>query len=168
MSISQPMLSELEHEYAGTRRTLERVPYDKADWRPHPRSWTLGELATHVARLPGWMKMTIDVDDLDLAGFDPAMNKPAASHAELMATFDKNAAEAKAALAAASDERMLATWSLNTGAVRHFAMPRVAALRSFVMNHGVHHRAQLTVYLRMLDVPVPGLYGPSADEKAFA
>jgi uncharacterized damage-inducible protein DinB len=168
MSISQSMLPELEHELAGTRRTLERVPFDKADWRPHPKSFSIAQLASHIANLPTWMKMTIDIDNLDLGGLGPAaLNPLATSHEELMAKFDRSAAEAKAALAAASDERLLAPWSLSNGPVTYFTMPRVAAIRGFIMNHNVHHRAQLTVYLRMLDVPVPSLYGPSADEQGM-
>ncbi len=163
--ISQSLLPELDHEYAGTRRTLERVPFDKAAWQPHPKSFTLAKLASHLANLPHWMAMTIAADSVDLAGFDPATSNPlAGSSAELLATFDRNAAEARAALAGADDARLLAPWSLRSGTQVHFTMPRVAALRGFVMNHNVHHRAQLTVYLRLLDVPVPALYGPSADE----
>lgn len=165
MSISQMLLPELEQEYACSRRVLERIPYDKADWKPHARSMPLGKLAKHVADMPSWMKHTVEKDKVDLASFDPAeFNRLPATHADLLAMFDRNVAEAKAALAAASDAQLMGAWSLCTGDTTHFTLPRVAAIRSFVMNHNVHHRAQLTVYLRLLDVPVPGLYGPSADE----
>ncbi len=165
MSISQMLLPELEQEYAGSRRVLERIPYDKVEWQPHPRSFSIGKLAKHVADMPSWMKMTIEKDKVDLESFDRAeMYKLPATHADLLAMFDRNVAEAKASLAAASDAQLMGAWSLCSGEVTHFTLPRIAAIRSFILNHNVHHRAQLTVYLRLLDVPVPGLYGPSADE----
>jgi uncharacterized damage-inducible protein DinB len=165
MSIGQMMLPEVEQEYAGTRRVLERIPFDKAAWKPHAKSFSLGRLTMHVADMVNWMKLTIEQDTIDLAGFDPeAAYKLPASPAALLATFDKYVAEGKAALAAANDARLLANWSLCDGDVTYLTLPRITAIRSFVLNHHVHHRAQLTVYLRLLDVPVPGLYGPSADE----
>jgi len=168
MALNQSLLPELEHELAGTRRALERVPFERAEWRPHPRSWTVVRLASHLANLPSWMKLTLSTEVLDLDTMDrAAVNRAAGSQAELLAAFDRNAAEAKAALAAASDATLLGNWSLASGGRTHFTMPRIAAVRAFMMNHSVHHRGQLTVYLRLLDVPVPALYGPSADEQGM-
>ena len=167
MPMNQGFLAQFDHEVAGTRKTLERVPYDKADWRPHPRSWPLAALATHVARLPGWAKETLTLDSLDMTAGDPEWGKLATSHAELMALFEKSVAAGRAAIAATSDEEFMKPWSLKSGDTVHFSMPKVAVLTSFVISHLIHHRAQLGVYLRMLDVPVPALYGPSADEQGM-
>ena len=166
MSLNQGLLAEFDHEVAGARKTLERVPFAKADWRPHPKSWVLAALATHVARLPGWAKETLTQDSLDMAAGDPAeWSKVMGSHAELMALFEKNVAAGRAAIAGTSDATFMQPWSLKTGETVHLTMPKIAVLRSFVLSHLIHHRAQLGVYLRMLDVPVPALYGPSADEQ---
>jgi uncharacterized damage-inducible protein DinB len=167
MSISQMLLPEFDHEMARTRKTLERVPEDKFGWKPHEKSGTLGWLAGHVATLPNLAVKTIGTDQLDFSPpGGPAYQPPKiANRRELLEAFDKSSAEARAALAGASDEHLTKQWSLLMGGQTLFTMPRVAVLRSFVMNHLIHHRAQLTVYLRLLDVPVPALYGPSADEK---
>ena len=168
MALNQALLMEFDHEIAGVRKSLERVPYDKADWRPHPKSWPLAALATHVARIPGWAKETLTQDSLDMAAGDPSeFNKLAASHSDLMAMFDKHAFAGRAAIAATSDEEFMKPWSLKSGETVHFTMPKIAVLRGFVLSHVIHHRAQLGVYLRMLDVPVPALYGPSADEQGM-
>ena len=166
MALSASMLPEFDHETANTRRVLERVPGDRFAWRPHPKSWTMGELATHVANLPTWTGRSIEQDSLDIspAGGPPPRTVAAASTAELLQRFDANAAAARASLAGASDSTLLGTWTLLAGGAKVFTMPRVAVLRSFVMNHLIHHRAQLCLYLRLNDVPVPGLYGPSADD----
>lgn len=166
MRLSETLLPEFDQEMAGTRKTLERVPEDKLAWRPHEKSWTLADLATHVANVPSWATMTINTEELDIAppGEEPYREPAAKSRAELLAKFEKGVAEARAALVAASDEHLLASWSLLAGGQNFFTMPRLAVLRSFVMNHMIHHRAQLTIYLRLNDVPVPALYGPSADE----
>lgn len=168
MAMNQGLLAEFDHEMAGTRKTLERVPYAKADWKPHPKSWALAALATHVARLPGWAKETLTQDALDLgAPGSEEWGKLMGSHAELMALFEKNVAAGRAAIAGTSDETFMQPWSLKTGGTVHFTLPKIAVLRSFVLNHLIHHRAQLGVYLRLLDVPVPALFGPSADEQAM-
>ncbi len=170
MAISQALLPEFDQEMANTRKTLERVPDDKFGWKPHEKSGTTGWLAGHVAMLPGWIPITLAQDSLDInppggAGFKPpAMN----SHADLVAVFDQNVKQARSALAAATDEQLLKPWTLLSAGQKLFTMPRIAVLRGFVMNHLIHHRAQLTVYLRMNNVPVPALYGPSADENSFA
>jgi uncharacterized damage-inducible protein DinB len=166
MSLAQQLLPEYDQELAGVRKVLERVPEDRLAWRPHAKSMTLGGLATHVANLPSWVAFTLHRDELDIApaGAEPLREKEETSRAELLAHFDRHAAEGRAALAAASDEAWAGPWSLLAGGRKVFTMPRGACIRTFVMNHLVHHRAQLGVYLRLLDVPVPGLYGPSADE----
>ena len=166
MSISDALLPEFDQEMAGARRTLERVPADKFEWRPHDKSATMIGLAGHLANLPAWTKLTIAQDDLDTApGGEPMPSPPAPSSVDdLLATFDKHVAEARAAIAGASDEALMRPWSLLRNGNTLLTLPKVAVLRSFVMNHVIHHRAQLGVYLRLNDVPVPSIYGPSADE----
>ena len=167
MSLSQALLPEFDHEMAGTRKTLERVPESQLGWRPHVKSMTLGGLASHLANLPSWIGYTVERDSLDLAPVgQPALRQQEkTSRQALLDHFDRHLTEGRTLLAAASDETLLAPWTLLGGGKPYFTMPRVAVLRSFVMNHNVHHRAQLGVYLRLLDVAVPGLYGPSADEQ---
>ena len=147
-----------------TRKVLERVPEDKFAWKPHAKSFSLGALAAHVATLPTWGKETLDKSEIDIAGGQP----PAApaSKAELLTAFDRHVAAARSALAGRSDAELLATWTLKRGGTTIFSMPKTAVLRSFVFSHLIHHRGQLCVYLRLLDVPVPSIYGPSADEPA--
>jgi len=169
MGLSESLLPEFDNEMVGTRKTLERVPDDKADWKPHQKSAAMGGLATHLANIPTWANYTIDQDSLDLApGGKPlppmAMAK---SNAELLATFDANVAKARAAIAGASDAELFKPWSLMTNGNTLMTLPKIAVLRSFVMNHLIHHRAQLGVYLRLNDIPVPSIYGPSADENPF-
>ena len=170
MPLNQALLPEFDQEMAKTRKTLERVPEDKLAWKPHPKSPTMGWLASHLANIPTWAGLGIDRDSLDLAPQGvPA--KPTATEAtsrqQLLETFDKNLAAARAAIAGASDEHLLKPWTLLKGGQTLLTLPRVALLRGFVMNHMIHHRAQLGVYLRLNDVPVPAIYGPSADEAAF-
>ena len=163
MSISQRLLPEFDQEMANTRKTLERVPEDKMDYKPHAKSMSLGRLAGHIAELPNWGTMTLQAESLDL---DPSQYKPfvAQSRAELLAVFDKSTAGFRPVLAAASDEEMMRTWTMSVMGRQVMSLPRVAVIRAMVMNHIVHHRAQLGVYLRMNEVEVPGMYGPSADE----
>lgn len=166
MKLSESLLPELDQEMAGTRKVLERVPDDKLAWKPHAKSFTMAALATHVATIPTWGTFTIEGDKFDLAA--PSATEPpppAASRRELLERFDACLAKFRAALVAAEDAQLLAPWSLVKGSDVIFTMPRIAVLRSMIMNHNIHHRAQLGVYLRLNDVPVPGLYGPSADEK---
>ena len=167
MGLSQALLPEFDQEMAGTRKTLERVPEDRLGWRPHPKSMTLGGLASHLANIPSWIAPTIQGDSFDLApvGGEPLRQPEKTSRQALLDHFDRQISEGRALLLAASDDNLLAPWTLLGGGKPYFTMPRVAVLRSFVMNHNVHHRAQLGVYLRLLDVPVPGVYGPSADEQ---
>jgi len=169
MSFSEMMLPEFDQEMANTRKTLERVPEDKFAWKPHVKSTSLGGLATHLGNIPSWVKNTFAQDELDIAppGAPPFRLEEAKSRSELLAAFDKNVADARAALESVSDEKWRGPWSLLNGGNKIFTMPRAAVMRSFVMNHLIHHRAQLGVYLRLLDVPVPSIYGPSADEGGF-
>ena len=156
------MLPEFDAEVANTRRMFAAIPDDKLDFRPHERSWPLLQLATHVANLPSWIGLTLATDELDLsAGFDQPNPK---SMTDVVSILDTTVEEARAALESATAEEMTATWTLRTGDEVHFQMPKGVVLRSFVFNHIVHHRAQMSVYLRLLDLPVPGMYGPSADE----
>lgn len=166
MAIAQSLLPEFDHEMAGLRRVLERVPADRFGFRPHPKSFTLGELANHLASVPGWTSSTMETTELDFASpaVQELMPRPAGSSAELLATFDSGVAAARTAIERASDADFAVVWSGKSEGKTLFALPRIAVLRSFILNHAVHHRGQLTVYLRLLDVPVPALYGPSADE----
>jgi len=167
MALRDALLPEFDTEMASTRKVLERVPVDKADYKPHAKSGSLGWLALHVADLPQWVVETIHKDELDFA--PPGAPRPAPQKIEtrekLLASFDGKVAAGRAAIAGASDEHLAKQWTLKAGGHTIFSMPRSAVLRSFVMNHIIHHRAQLGVYLRLNDVPVPGMYGPSADEK---
>ena len=162
MSIAQGLLSEFDHEMANTRKTLERVPENKLDYKPDPKSMSMGVLASHIAEMCGWLPAMMQGPELDIpAGFKPFL---ATSRKELLDTFDKNVAGSRAALAAASDQALMQDWSLKFAGNTMFTMPRIGCYRTMIMNHVIHHRAQLTVYFRLNGVPVPALYGPSADE----
>src|SRR5262245_59261760 len=169
MSISGALLPEFDQEMANTRKALERIPDDKFDWKPHEKSMSMGGLATHLANLPIWTVYTINQDSLDLAppGGGSFRVEPKISQREVLEDFDKNVAAARAAIVGASDEEMLKPWTLLKAGVTLMTLPKIAVLRSFVMNHIIHHRGQFTVYLRLNDVPVPSIYGPSADEGAM-
>jgi len=162
MAITDALLPEFDHEMGVTRKLLERVPEDKFEWKPHPKSMSLVELATHVATIPSWGAPTLNQPELDLGGLAP--NTAPASRTELLARFDKNVADTRAALVGKTDAEMMTVWSLKHNGQKIFTMPRASVWRGFVLNHHVHHRGQLSVYLRLNDVPVPAMYGPSADE----
>jgi uncharacterized damage-inducible protein DinB len=166
MAFQDALLPEFDFEMAATRRTLERLPDDKLDWKPHPRSLALGELATHIAQIPHWVAFTMQQDSLEMqpASAPSPRAEPKRSRADVLAAFDRHVAAARAAIASAEESRFRERWSLLKGGKAVFTLPRSAALRSFILNHTIHHRAQLGVYLRMLDLPVPSIYGPSADE----
>ncbi|HZT31935.1 MAG TPA: DinB family protein [Bryobacteraceae bacterium] len=166
MAIRDALLAEFDHEMATTRRVLERCPEAKFGWKPHPRSFDMASLATHIVNMVGWSVETIQKDSVDIAppGQPPYKEEPVTSQKELLDRFDKNVAAARAAIAGAEDDQMVKEWSLLNGGQVAFTMPRVAVLRTFIMNHAIHHRAQLGVYLRLNDIPVPSSYGPSADE----
>jgi uncharacterized damage-inducible protein DinB len=165
VGIAQSLLPEFDHEMENTRKTLERVPEDKLTWKPDPKSMTLGRLAGHIAEMPSWGSMTVKMDSLNLDGSGEALT--AKSRQQVLEAFDKNVSEARAAIAAASDDHLLKPWSLLVQGKAVLTMPRIGVIRSMVMNHIIHHRAQLGVYYRMNGVPVPALYGPSADEGAM-
>jgi uncharacterized damage-inducible protein DinB len=150
------------HEMANTRIMLERIPDDKLTWKPHPKSWDMAHLAQHLATVPSWGASTLTTDSLDFTGYQPP--PPPESRDEVLAEFDKGVASARAALASAGIEALRQNWSLSANGKTFLTMPRIAVMRSFVMNHAIHHRAQLGVYLRLNDIPVPAIYGPSADE----
>jgi uncharacterized damage-inducible protein DinB len=165
MPIADSLLPEYDHEVATTRKLLERVPDDRLGWKPHDRSMSIGQLASHLATMLSWGSMTLNQSEIDLSGpYNPPDLK---TRADLLASFDKEASTTRAALAEKSDPEMMAMWSLKREGKTIFSMPKVAVLRSFVMNHMIHHRGQLSVYLRLNDVPVPSMYGPSADEGQF-
>ena len=164
MGLIDSLLPEFDHEMTTTRKVLERVPEDRFDWKPHAKSFSMGDLASHIVNMLLWTVDTMDKTEFDLGSVAPEeMNKAAKTRAELLAWFDANASKARAALAK-SDADYQVPWTLKKGAQVFFTLPRYTCVRSFCLNHIVHHRAQLTVYLRENDVPVPGLYGPSADE----
>jgi uncharacterized damage-inducible protein DinB len=169
MSLSEMIMPEFEQEMANTLRTLERVPDQKFEWKPHEKSTSLGGLATHLANIPSWTTHTFEKDELDIAppGAPPFRLEQAKSTTDLLAVFDKNVADARATLTAATDERWFGKWSLLSGGNTIMTLPRATVMRGFVLSHLIHHRAQLGVYLRLLDVPVPAIYGPSADEGGF-
>lgn len=169
MSISAALLPEFDYEMANTRRTLERIPESCFDWTPHEKSPSMGNLVSHLANLPSWAAMTIEQDSINMIppdGSDPPKTPQVGSTQEALESFDQKVASARKLLAGASDADLLATWSLLYGEETVLSMPKVAVLRGFVMNHMIHHRGQLTVYMRMNDLPLPALYGPSADEES--
>jgi uncharacterized damage-inducible protein DinB len=164
MTISQSLLPEFDREMASTRKTLERVPEDNPDFRPHAKSMTLARLAAHVAEIPMWAVVSLTQDEFDVGGRRPEDAFVMTSRQSVLDKFDAEMTKARAALAEASDADLMKTWTVKRGGATLMAMPKIAALRNMVMNHMIHHRAQLGVYLRMNDVPVPSIYGPSADE----
>lgn len=158
------LLPEFDHEMATTRRVLERVPERAFAWKPHPKSYTMGELAQHVSMIPMWGHVTLAQDGFDLVGDGRIAVAPGV--ADLLAGFDQRVVEARAALVGRTDAELMAPWTLARDGQPLFTMPKASVWRSFVMNHLIHHRGQLSLYLRLQDVPVPSLYGPSADEAA--
>ncbi|MCM2256056.1 MAG: DinB family protein [Vicinamibacteria bacterium] len=169
MTISETLLPEFDQEMATTRKYLERVPEAHAEWRPHPKSMVLGRLAGHLAEIPTWASATLRATELDMTPKDgaPVERLVSAKPAELLKVFDLNVKQARQAIADAADADYSVPWSLKGGGQTYFTLPRAVVLRSFVFSHLIHHRAQLGVYLRMHDVPVPATYGPSADEQGM-
>ena len=162
MSIAQSLLSEFDHEMANTRKMLERIPENKLDYKPDPKSMSMGQLASHITEMTGWFASMMEGPSLDIPpDFKPFL---ATSTKQLLDKLDQNVAGTRAALASASDPALMEEWSLKFGGNTMFSMPRIAAYRTMIMNHVIHHRAQLSVYYRLNGVPVPGMYGPSADE----
>jgi uncharacterized damage-inducible protein DinB len=160
--ISQSLLPEFDQEMATTRKYLERFPGAQAGYKPHDKSMDMAALATHIAEMVGWAVPTINLDSLDLTGYQPARHD---SSAALLEVFDKNLAAARAAIAATDDATWMRSWSLSGNGHTYFTMPKIAVMRGMILNHIIHHRAQLSVYYRINNVPVPATYGPSADER---
>jgi uncharacterized damage-inducible protein DinB len=163
MSIADGLLPEFDREMGVTRRLLERLPDGQFAWKPHDRSMTLGRLAEHLAQLPEWATITITQDGIEM-GPQPPDHRPRATRAAVLGLFDQNVAKARATLNGRSDAELMAPWTLKAQGKEVFTMPKAIVLRSFVLNHLVHHRGQLTVYLRMHNVAIPSIYGPSGDE----
>ena len=163
MSKNQSLIAELQHEAVSTRKSLERVKEGTYDFKPHEKSMTLIRLAGHLAEIPGWIEPTVNLNGMDFAKMD---YKPPVitNNAELLALFDKSIAEGLKALESASDDNLMATWTAKNNGEVAFAMARIQVIRGMIIKHLVHHRAQLGIYLRMTDVPVPATYGPTADE----
>lgn len=164
MKLSESILPEFRHEVSLTRNAIERVPTEKFSWQPHAKSMTFGRLASHLAEIPGWVQTTIEQDALkfNTGEFQSHQAKDAA---ELVTMLDAHVATAIKCLEAVSDETMMGTWKMIVDGNEIISMPRIAVLRVWVLNHMIHHRGQLTVYLRENDIPVPSIYGPSADEQ---
>lgn len=169
MGIKDGLLGQFAEEMAGTRKVLERVPEDKFGWKPRPKSGTMIWLAGHVAHLAGWGAFTLQSEELDIMPGGKRMEPPPPpkNRQELLDLFEKGKNETRKALEAANDEDFMKPWSLLNNGKNIFTMPKVAVMRGVVISHLIHHRGQLTVYLRLNDVPVPALYGPSADEGGF-
>lgn len=165
MSISSSFIGELKQESTLTRKILERVPLDKADWKPHEKSMTIGRLATHIAEIPHWITEILSADEFDFAANPSPKRHTATSTEELLTIFEKNLTDALESLSKATDEEFAKTWSIKRGEQVVMASPKKVAVRGWGLSHLIHHRGQLSVFLRLLDVPVPGMYGPSADER---
>lgn len=162
-NISTALIAEMEHEAKTTRTCFERIPAEKFAWKPHEKSTAFGQLASHIAEMFSWTGATLQHPELDFAKMDYKPFEPQSTD-ELLEFFDKNVAEAIDVLKSTGDDVFLENWTLRNGETVYFTMPKIATMRSFVMNHIVHHRGQLTVYLRLNDIAVPQIYGPSADE----
>ncbi|MCC6366302.1 MAG: DinB family protein [Bryobacterales bacterium] len=165
MAIAHELIRELEREAETTRRVLERAPEENFTWRPHAKSMSLGQLAHHVATLPGMVAGIIAVDNFEVPS--EFRQEEAKSREEILEGLSKSVAAAKEILSGMDDAQMAATWSLIRGGQSVFSLPRAEVCRSILLNHWYHHRGQLTVYLRLLDVPLPSVYGPTADENPF-
>ena len=166
MKYAETLLPEFDQEMANTRKVLERIPEDKLDWRAHPKSNTIGWNANHVADLVNWLAQALTRPSLDVApvGGEPYPFPKLTSRRELLDLFDRNVAAARTAITALRDEEMVQMWTLLRAGQPIFTMPRAAVVRGVVLNHLIHHRAHLCVYLRLNDIPVPGMYGPSGDD----
>ncbi len=162
-NIGSAFIAELQHEAATTRTCLERIPEDKFGWKPHEKSMEFGRLASHIAEMFGWTPTTLQQAELDFAKLDYKPFEPSTNEA-LLEYLDKNVAEAIDTLRNTTDEQFMENWTMRNGETVYFTLPKAAVMRSFVMNHIIHHRGQLSVYLRLNDIAVPSIYGPSADE----
>ena len=165
MAMSDSLLGEFDNEMAATRKTLERVPEDKFGWKPHAKSFSFQELASHLANIPAWVDSMLGQDSYTVP--EDFKTPQASSTAELVKFFDENVAAARKALASTTDQAFNAPWTLKSRDQEYFTLPRIAVYRSFIISHSIHHRAQLGVYLRLNDIAVPAVYGPSADEQSM-
>ena len=163
MNLVDPFIGELEYESKSTHKMLERLPVGSLGWSPHPKSMSLGRLAGHLCEIPAWLEPTINSEELDFAvqKYEPYIPS---SIEDLVQTFDSNIENGLRVLKDQTDEHLLKSWRLRMGEQIIFEMPRIAVLRGFVLKHLIHHRGQMSVYIRLLDIPVPAIYGPSADE----
>ena len=163
MTISETIVPQFDHEMGITRICLERVPEDKFSWKPHEKSMDFVTLAAHIAEMASWATTTVTTDELnfDLETYQPYVPQ---TNQELLAKFDGNVATARAALAGCSDDEFRKPWALKAGGQTIFSMPKISTIRGMVISHIIHHRGQLSVYLRLNDIPVPSIYGPSADD----
>lgn len=164
MALIDPILAELEAEAATTRRVLERVPEGKLGWKPHAKSMSLGQLALHVATTPGQVAQMSTLESFEMRGFSQA---EATSLREILDSHDQSVASARATLQGLTDARLMENWTASKNGAVVMQVPRIGFLRAILLNHGYHHRGQLTVYLRQLEVPLPPVYGPTADEDPF-
>lgn len=165
MPIKDALLPEYDHEMGTTRRLLDRLPEADFSWKPHEKSMSLGQLAGHLANIPVWCSMVLDQTMFDLASLaDDRKSREPVSRAALLQEFDGKVAAARSNLAQRTDPELLVPWTLKNGGHEIFTLPRISAIRTFVMNHSIHHRGQLSVYLRLRNVPLPRIYGPTADE----
>ena len=162
MPMVDALLPEFDHEMTMTRRLLERVPDEQLAWKPHAKSMSVGGLATHLSNLPWWGLVTLNDPEFDLSAFPNQAE--AGSRDQILEAFDRNVRATRAALTVKSDAELMVPWSLKRAGQTIFSMPKASVWRSFVLSHVIHHRGQLSVYLRLLDVPVPSIYGPSADD----
>jgi uncharacterized damage-inducible protein DinB len=165
MNIRDSILAELDQEAQTTKRVLDRVPEDRLSWKPHKKAFSLGQLALHIATLPGGVVAIATPDSIEAPNFS---RPEAKSRKEVLDAFTNSLETAKEGLSKMDDARLMGTWNLTRGGKVVLSMPRIAFLRSILLNHNYHHRGQLSVYLRILNVPVPSIYGPSADENPFA
>ncbi len=166
MSKNQGFINEFTNECKNTRKLLEAVPFDNPTWKPHEKSMSIQELAVHIADIPNWMSVILDRSELDFAKGD-YVQKTATTNAELLAIHDAAVADAMNSLSNASDEKFFEDWTMRNGEQVYFTMPKIACVRTWVLNHLYHHRGQLTVYLRLLNIPLPGMYGPTADDHSM-
>lgn len=165
MRLVDSLLVELDQEAQTTKRVLESIPDSKLTWKPHPKSFSLGQLGLHIASAPGNVATAAALDTFEAPNFSQPETK---SRQEILDTFSKSIASTKETLGKMDDSRLMATWTLTRNGKVVMSIPRIAFIRSILMNHLYHHRGQLSVYLRLLDIPVPSIYGPSADENPFA
>lgn len=163
MKLSDAMVAEFSHEAQTTRKLLERLPDDKLSWRPHSKSMSMGRLATHIAHIPHWGETILNDRELDMSKVDTRIEERK-SRKQILDYFDANVEQFQDLLAGKPDDDLSLSWTLKNGDQVVVQLPRAACLRSFILSHGIHHRGQLSVYLRENDIPVPSIYGPSADE----